>query len=212
MSTDSCLRARRRRQAGLTMVELIVFIVIVSAAVAGVLSTMSSLSAKSGDALERKQAILRAEALLEEVALAKFTFCHPDDANADTAASSGACATLAEGFGPGAGEGRPYFNVNDYGSGNGLVNDCETNNNAGLVTTDATGAPLQPAPYRSKVFVTAVPSFGPAAMSIGTVTPAATPADSEVLLITVEVCYGNNYQQQVVLQRYRTRYAPNSMP
>lgn len=212
MCTDLARMRDLPRQAGLTMIELIVFIVVISVAVAGVLATLTSLGAKSGDPLERKQAILRAEALMEEVALAKFTYCHPNDANAETAADAAGCASMPEDFGPQSLEARPYFNVNDYGNGAGLGTDCDNSSIAGLVTTDATGAQLQPAHYRTKVFVTKVPNFGPAAMSIGTVVPATTPADNEVLLITVEVCYGSNNKQQIVLQRYRTRYAPHSTP
>ena len=39
---------------------------------------------------------------------------------------------------------------------------------------------------------------------------AGTSADAEVLHISVEVTYGND--QKVVLDSYRTRYAPKSMP
>jgi MSHA pilin protein MshD len=204
-----------RRQAGLTMIELIVFIMVILIAVAGVLSTLSLLSERGGDTVQRKQAILRAEALLEEVALAHFTFCHPTDANAETAASTADCATpaLKENFGPGAGESRPYFNINDYGTGSGLtVPACDGADPTGRIGTDPTGAPLTPAGYTSKVFVEPVAQFGPSTASIGTVASPANSSDTDVLLITVEVCYGSGSKEQVVLQRYRTRYAPNSMP
>jgi MSHA pilin protein MshD len=206
MCTDA-----RRRQAGLTMIELIVFIVIIGVAVTGVLGTLVNVSASSGDPLLRKQALLRAESLLEEVSLAHFTYCHPSDANAETATSAAGCATLPEQVGPLAGETRPYFNINDYVGAFNSANAFNPADPSGNVVTDVTGAIMQPLGYNAKVTVRTVPAFGPAGMAIGLPAPAGTSADAEVLQITVTVGFGIK-GDTVVLERYRTRYAPNSMP
>jgi MSHA pilin protein MshD len=55
------------RQTGLSLIELIVFIVIVSVALAGVLSVFDLSASRSADPLVRKQALAVAEAMLEEV-------------------------------------------------------------------------------------------------------------------------------------------------
>src|SRR5215470_7774406 len=69
-----------RKSAGLSLVELIVFIVVVGLAVAGVLGALSLATRASADPMIQKQALAIAEALLEEVELRPFTFCDPDDA------------------------------------------------------------------------------------------------------------------------------------
>lgn len=199
-----------RRQAGLTMIELIIFIVVIGVALGGVLTVFAYTTSHSADPLQRKQAMLLAEALVEEVSLARFTYCHPDDANAESAAGSAGCATLPENFGAPASESRPFFNVNDYVSASGVARSFTAGDTLGVIT-DVTGAPA-PAElrlYRAFVTIRPVAGFGPAGMTIGTV--AAPPgADSDVLQISVRVSYGNG--EAIVLDRYRTRYAPNSMP
>lgn len=54
------------------MVELIMFIVIISIAVAGILLVMNKVSGHSADTLVRKQALAAAESLLEEIELQDF--------------------------------------------------------------------------------------------------------------------------------------------
>lgn len=61
------------RQAGASLVELIIFIVIIGIAVAGVLLVMNRTTAHSADALLRKQALAAAESLLEEIELHDFS-------------------------------------------------------------------------------------------------------------------------------------------
>lgn len=201
-----------RRQAGLTMIELIVFVVVIGIAVSEILGAMASISARSADPLQRKQAMLRAESLLEEVALAKFTYCHPSDANAETATSTSGCATIAlrENFGQQqSGESRPYFNINDYVTASGVGKSFHPTDASGNTTLDAAGAVMLPAGYNAMVSITPVTGFGPTGMQIGAASPV-TAADAEVLRIRVTIGYGDG--QQLVLDRYRTRYAPNSMP
>ena len=203
MSTKRHRQYPRLRQRGLTLIELTMFIVIMGVAMAGILGVMDRFTRQSGDPLQRKQAILRAEAVLEEIALANITFCHPDDAKAETATASTTgtekCATLPENFGPRAGESRPYLNVNDYVTGAG----AETS-----FTTDANGNALQPAGYTTTVTIKPIAGFGPSGAQIGGIT-APVSADSDVLHISVKVVYAGG---TIVLDRYRTRYAPTSMP
>ena len=58
---------RRLRQRGLTLIELIVFIVIVSVALAGVLAVFNGTVWHSADPMIRKQALAVAEAMLDEI-------------------------------------------------------------------------------------------------------------------------------------------------
>src|SRR5262245_4927235 len=95
---------RPRRAAGFTLIELIMFVVIVSLGVAGILSVFFFTTQKSADPAARKQMIAIAEAMLEEVELMPFTYCDPDDAQATTAQSATVgttgCAVQVEGIGP----------------------------------------------------------------------------------------------------------------
>jgi len=85
----------KRRERGLSLVELVVFIVIVSAAVAGVLGVMDVTTRSSADPLIHKQALAIAEAVLEEVQLQPFTYCDPDDPGAATVDAAGAPIAVA---------------------------------------------------------------------------------------------------------------------
>ena len=75
----------RRKSLGLSLVELIVFIVIVSASVAGIIGVITVTTRSSADPMIHKQALAIAEAMLEEVQLQPFTYCDPDDPSAATA-------------------------------------------------------------------------------------------------------------------------------
>jgi MSHA pilin protein MshD len=61
------------RERGASLIELIMFIVIVSVALAGILLVMNTASKNSADPLMRKQALAVAYALLEEVELQDFS-------------------------------------------------------------------------------------------------------------------------------------------
>jgi MSHA pilin protein MshD len=56
-----------RHLRGFTLVEVIIFIVVVSAAMAGILSVMNTTVKSSADPMVRKQALAIAESLLEEI-------------------------------------------------------------------------------------------------------------------------------------------------
>lgn len=188
---------RRRRDQGVTLVELVMFIVIISIALAGVLQVMRLTTANSADPLRRKQALMIAEAMLEEVQLAKFTYCDPTSSNADSAVNSAACA-VPERFGPDAGETRPYDNVNDYVS---QANTPTNAFNSGTgVLTDANGNPISVQGYAVSLVIT------PAALH--TIAASGTLADVDALRISVTVSYDD---QTVVLDGYRTRYAPTAL-
>jgi len=64
---------RIARQAGISLVELVMFIVIVSVGLAGILSVMNVTTRHSADPLIRKQALAIAESLLEEIELQAYT-------------------------------------------------------------------------------------------------------------------------------------------
>ena len=62
-----------QHQRGFTLIELIIFIVVVSAGLAGILSVMNTTIKSSADPMVRKQAIAVAESLLEEIVLKDYT-------------------------------------------------------------------------------------------------------------------------------------------
>ena len=61
--------ARGDFQRGISLIELIMFIVIISVAVAGILLVMNKVTGHSADTLVRKQALAIAESFLEEIQL-----------------------------------------------------------------------------------------------------------------------------------------------
>jgi MSHA pilin protein MshD len=65
-------RHRNNHSRGFTLIELIIFIVVVSAALAGILSVMNTVVKSSADPMVRKQTIAIAESLLEEILLKEY--------------------------------------------------------------------------------------------------------------------------------------------
>jgi MSHA pilin protein MshD len=61
-----------RRVRGFTLLEMVVFIVIVSVALAGVMTVLNLTSQGSADPIQPKQAMLVAEAMLEEIQLKPY--------------------------------------------------------------------------------------------------------------------------------------------
>ena len=197
------------QQAGISLIELVMFIVIVGVAVVGVLSVMNITTKSSADPIVRKQALAIAESLLEEIELMPFTYCDPDDPNASlsTTIDSTFCTGGANGpndenklpLGPetaasvGGAEGRyasPRFdNVSDY---NGLL----MNAGSGGIKDITGGAIAGLDAYTASVTIT----------QAGT-TPFALP-NADVLQIDVRVQSGD---VDVTLTGYRFRYAPNSL-
>jgi MSHA pilin protein MshD len=134
----------RKRNRGFSLVELVVFIVIVTTAIAGVVGALSWMSGHSADPLARKQAIAIAESLMQEIQQMPFTYCDPDDPNAATATGYGNCtnAQNANLNGPTpANESRysasdPFDNVADYGGftmpGGGCASICRIGSTASI--------------------------------------------------------------------------------
>ncbi|MFN7085120.1 MAG: prepilin-type N-terminal cleavage/methylation domain-containing protein [Burkholderiales bacterium] len=189
---------------GLTLVELIVSIVIIGVGVAGIVLVFNTTVRASVDPLLQKQALAVAEALLEEVQLMPYTYCDPDDTNAETALGADDCSGGSGGpnnesrdpLGAESGETRtgavtPFDNVSDY-HGFGL---------SGI--TDIVGNAIQGLEgYSAQITVT---KQGVAAVGAVAEIP-----DSEALLITVTVTGPGD--TSVRLDGYRTRYAPNLLP
>ncbi|MGA7179002.1 MAG: type II secretion system protein [Thiobacillaceae bacterium] len=109
-------------QQGLTLIELLVFIVIIGIAANAMLAVFAGLTRNSASLLPDKQAQAIASAMMNEILGQPFTFCDPDDSQATTATSATigptGCASMIENMGPEPGETRggpiPFDNVNDY--------------------------------------------------------------------------------------------------
>lgn len=175
-----------RRQQGMTLIELIIFVVIVGTALAGVMTVLNVTARSSADPVVRKQALAIAEAVLEEVMLQPFTWCDPDDPAAATATSYASCTTVQNTAAGKAGESRgsstvPLDNVLDY--------------NGEAISTNIAGG-------GSTLYVANVTV---AAADLSTITAASDAA----LLITVSVAAGS---ESIQLQGYRTRHSPNTLP
>ena len=195
-SNSGNCQSRLSRQGGLSLIELVVFIVIVSVSIVGIFSVLNLATRTSADPVARKQALAIAESLLEEIELMPFTFCESTDANAATATGAfvgaGGCAITVEAIGPEAGETRyssttPFDNVNDYhgftmNSGNGGIKDITNTVFPALNSYSASVSVVQEA--------------------LGSI------AATESLRVTVTVTGPGN--TTVTLDGYRARYSPNA--
>ena len=61
-----------RRMRGFTLMEILLFVVVVSVGVTGILLVMNTTTKSSADPMVRKQTLAVAESLLEEIALKEF--------------------------------------------------------------------------------------------------------------------------------------------
>lgn len=187
------------RQRGFSLIETVIFIIVLGIGIAGLAVLYNRLTLSSVDPLVRKQAVAIAVSLMEEIQLRPFTFCDPDDPAVFTATVSTDCATQ-EGIGQEGGETRyasPFFdNVSDYASFPLMVG-----------IRDITDFPISGLEgYSAQVQVQV--AGGPAGDFSGAV-PAQPVVDlDEALRITVTVTGPAN--TQFILQGYRLRYAPNS--
>ena len=192
----------RRTNRGVTLVELIVFIVIVGVAMAGLFAAFNTITAASADPQVRKQALAIAESLMDEVQLMPYTICDPDDPAAETATLTTDCGTAAEAIGPEtilavteARGGAPQFdNVNDY-------------HDFKMGTLYAMPAGIQDIAGNS---ITGLEGYS----AIITITLAGTAlglaADEHALKISIQVTGPSGVS--TTLEGYRTRYAPNTLP
>jgi MSHA pilin protein MshD len=176
---------RGHRPHGLSLIELLLFIVVVGIALSAMLRVFVTATTASADPLQRRQQLAIAESLLREVMLMPFTWCDPDDPEAATVTGAAGCTT-PEAMGPESESryGPAFFdNVNDYAgfSMNGIAD-----------TSGAAVAGL--AGYGASVAV--------AAVALDNV-----PA-GEALRITVTVTAPGG--DPLRLQGWRTRYAPTA--
>lgn len=193
-----CTRPRAR---GLSLLEVVIFIVILSVAFVGMLLLYNQVTRSSVDPLVRKQALAIAQSLLEEIELMPYTYCDPDDANVTTASSSAGCASTQEALGKEAGETRysntvRFDNVNDYrdfcmGPGTPVCGDA-------VITTAAGAAMAQLADYRVDV------AIDPVANGDFPGVPSA--AGLRIVVTATHVPTAITAS----LTGYRFRYAPNS--
>lgn len=135
-------------QRGVTLIELIMFIVIVSVGLAGVLASLNISVKSSADPMQTKQALAIAEGLLEEILLKGY--CDPDTitANANPAITTPVCGANGS-------EARSAFDAaQDFDAVGGVGT---------AISTDAAGNPW-PTGYSPTVTVTDT-TLGPAALA-----------------------------------------------
>ena len=191
-----------RNQNGVTLVELVVFIVLVGIAFGALMLAFNQFGFHSTDPMIRKQSLAIAESLMDEVELMPFTYCDPDDPNASTAANTAGCTGGAAGseddsgtLGPEAGETRystatPFDNVSDY---NGFsMTPGTTGGIRDITNTVVSGL----SGYSASIVVAQAGLGGIAA--------------ADALRITVTVTAPNATTFELV--GYRTRYAPRTAP
>lgn len=184
-------------QRGVTLIELIVFIVIVSTALTGILLVINRITGNSADPQVQKQALAIAEALLEEIESQPFTFCDPEDANASTATSASVsasgCATTVETAT------QHTTDLEHRTSDPRFDNVIDYNEYSMTGVEDLTGTALGLGTFTASVAVATDGGLGATGAPI---------SSSEVLLITVTV--SGPGIRDVVLSGYRTRYAPRT--
>jgi MSHA pilin protein MshD len=180
---------RRRARQGLSLIELLVFIGIMSIALAALLRVFVQATSASADPQLRIQALAIAESLMEEVQLMPFTWCDSEDAAVETATSAAGCAGVPDAIGPESGENRTTLPSFDH------VNDYHNFTMNGITDLTGGGVPGLSA-YQATVQV--------AAAALNTITA----ASGDALLITVTVTGPGG--TSIVLQGYRSRHAPNA--
>ena len=179
----------RPPQRGLTLIELIIFIVVIGVGLAGITLTYNTVVRHSPDPVVRKQALSIADSLLQEIEQQAFTWCDPQDANVASASNHDACTISQAPLGPQpASESRentanPFDNVADY---------------AGYrATGDVLFGNAQLRDYSASVTIT----------QVGESAPFTNIPKDAVLRIQVQVV---GRGETVTLVGYRTRHAPNA--
>lgn len=182
---------KQRWQSGFTMIELIVYIMVSSIAMTGILLMYQQATARSSQAILAKQALQVANSLLEEIELMPFNYCDPADPLVRTATSTAGCLFYTQGLTPRSGAGKsrgnvskPFENVGDYG-----------------------GYTMSP-PVDIAGNVIAGLSDYTISVSLANVAISPVPA-AAMIQITVTVTGPLGTQKLV---GYRSRYAPNDMP
>lgn len=210
------LQARSRRRTplaharGFTLIEVIMFIIIVGVGLAGVLTTLNTVTKSSADPLIRKQMMTIAEAIIDEVQMRSFTYCDPIDDNAYTATSAAGCATSVQIFGHKAGAVRAtYDNIGNY-----CAEATTSSATCTAVTLGTPGDASSQITDLSGVGASAPPGYWAtislAPQALGGIASAATAAGLNVIQITVTVA-STHTSETITLQGYRTRWAPNPL-
>jgi len=189
-------RLSRKSSGGVTLVELVVFIVIVGVAMAGMFAAFNTMTKASADPQVRKQVLAIAESLMDEIALMPFTYCDPDDPAAATATGTGDC-TIVESLGPETMPGTetrydstfPFDNVNDY-NGFSMPSGIQDITNTAITGLDFYSV--------DPITITQVGT------SLGL------PTDADALRISITVRGPGGVS--TTLEGYRARYAPNTLP
>lgn len=188
-----CIRHRQVRQSGASLIELIIFIVVMSVGVVGLVAVINPMIRFSADPMQQKQLMAIAESLLSEVEQQPFTWCDPNDAAATSAKAYSDCAVSQDNGGGALTSGIPgtetrygttpttaFDNVADYGGYSSANID------------DASGSNTMTG-YQVSIAVTRVGStFGLS-------------DNAAALAITVTVTHNG---QSYALTGYRFRYAP----
>jgi MSHA pilin protein MshD len=194
------------RSRGVTLMELIVFIVIVGVALAGVFGAFNTMTRGSADPQVRKQVLAIAESLMEEIMLMPFTYCDPDDPAASTATGTGSCTRietigLDTAFAPYQTSDETRYsttarfdNVNDYHDFKMGI----AHGSAGIYSI-SDGTTKIPGLDDYSVIVSIVD--GSAALSLGA---------GEALRVTVTASHTSGVS--ISLDGYRARYAPTTLP
>jgi MSHA pilin protein MshD len=184
-----CIKAAHHLQAerGLSLIELLVFIVIVGIAATAILGVFGSLTRSSAGLLPDKQAQAIAASMLREIMAQPYTYCDPNSPNASTAAAAtvAACGGPAENnFALEAGENfatrTTLDNVNDY---NGY-------NSAGVSFPDGTVVPSL-AGYSVSVRVASAGAISgvPAAATLRVTVTVTPPTGAPAILDGVRIRY-----------------------
>jgi MSHA pilin protein MshD len=192
----------RHRSAGFSLIEVVVFIVVLGIAFVGMLILYNRVTSASVDPIVRKQALAIASSLLEEIELRAYTFCETSDPNVYTAANPAGCTTVEAKV---AGENRynppRYDNVKDYdgfcmGPGLPACPDAVIRTAAGTTLAEL-------ANYRADVAVVQI-AANELLATAGDNVPT-----TDALRVTVTAIHLPT-GIATSLQGYRVRYAPNS--
>lgn len=175
---------------GLTLIELLMFIMVVGIALSAMLRVFAQATQASADPMIRRQQLAIAESMLREIQLMPFTWCDPDDANAQTANSAADCATQPELIGPEPGETRygpaTFFdNVNDY-----------------------SGFTMSGIADIGRIPVSGLAGYALSVSVVPAQLDAITSASADAAKLTVSVTGPDG--STLSLQGWRTRYAPNA--
>ena len=197
---------RPARQRGISLIELIMFIIIVSIGVVALLAVFATTSRKSSDPVIQKQMLAIAESLLEEVQSKPFTYCDPDDPQAGTAQSASVgptgCEVQIEAIGPEAKFPSPTFGYQPN-------DETRSSTNSPFDNVNDYGPSLTINPFTDVTGTTTIAGYG-ATVNVATSSALNGLPNTEVLLVTVTVTGPGN--SSLSLEGYRARYAPNSVP